>query len=867
MATEVERLVIRLIGDTLSYTESIDKVLKKNKDLVSSVSILKEQFNTLKIALSLTDDFNAFNKALVESQAIMTMTAKQSSDMEKQALELGSTTNRSSTEIAKGYFFLASAGLNVNQQLAAMPIVAKFATAGMMSLERATSLASDAQSAMGLKVADTEQYMRNLTRVTDVLVKANVLANANVEQFSIALTSKAGASLKATNKSIEEGTAVLAAMADQGIKGEVAGNALSRMLLLLKKSSIDNAESQQRLGFSVYDNTGKMRNLADIVEQLEKITGDMSDETKAAAFEQLGFTARIQAFILPLLGTSQKIREYEKELKSAGGTTKIVSEKIMQSFSAQLTLLKNNITNLSIAFGGPLSDLLTIVVKAFTALIQAVDRFDKMGLPAIFSMVSGELSKYDSLLSGVVSSGAAFVAFFTSLTVIVPLATKALIALGEGIKSLWLIMLKNKYAIIIALVLAFGAAYNKLALHSKEAAEAEESFTKLAEKRKSMEIDKANTLVQKTRTMDEAKAQKELEKKLAYANQVLDFRKRKVEADKELMSGYTGVGISIAKYIPFVTSSITELNASIDQNKIAYDSAAESVGIYKEELDRLEKKNRPTKLALEVQANNLIKDINDQKDTFNKTTLESEFDRISRKAREMGYDISGFLEDARRGFSELNNLKLFKEAEKDLDKMKDKLEALTKKDDVSSFVKRYNLNPFAEGDKKLVDDYKNTMESIRKKEEQDGFDRRAKEIKDKYTLPEEKLNKGREELDALLNKNLITIGEYNLAMEDLKKTLLGVSDAQKQLNASMSYGNSESFRFIYEYMSGFGDRNKPNFVKKSFDFSPKMKNVLAMNVDTDNQGKNAIDLLSKAVGYLEEIAGGEGTPLSLANLS
>ena len=60
--------------------------------------------------------------------------------------------------------------------------------------------------------------MAQMSRVSDVLVRANTLANATVQQFSTALTSKAGAALKSFNKDVEEGVAVLAAMADQGIK-------------------------------------------------------------------------------------------------------------------------------------------------------------------------------------------------------------------------------------------------------------------------------------------------------------------------------------------------------------------------------------------------------------------------------------------------------------------------------------------------------------------------------------------------------------------------------------------------------------------------------------------------------------------------
>ena len=50
-----------------------------------------------------------------------------------------------------------------------------------------------------------------MTKVSDVLVKANTLANASVLQFAESLTNKAAAALVNVNKSMEEGVAVLAA--------------------------------------------------------------------------------------------------------------------------------------------------------------------------------------------------------------------------------------------------------------------------------------------------------------------------------------------------------------------------------------------------------------------------------------------------------------------------------------------------------------------------------------------------------------------------------------------------------------------------------------------------------------------------------
>ncbi len=308
--------------------------------------------------------FANFDKAMVESQAIMSLSGDQAQRMSSLALDLALQGTKGPEEMARSYFYLASAGLDAEQSIAALPQMMKFAQAGAFDMARATDLATDAQSALGMTVKDAGENLANLTRVTDVLSLANNLANASIEQFSVALTTDAGASLKTVNKSIEEGTAVLAAYADQGIKGQLAGGSLGRVLRLLSQSAMRNTKAHEELGFSVYDATGQMHNMADIVEQLETITAGKSDKEKASILDRLGFKAMTQKAILPLIGTSKKIKGYEAALMSAGGTTGDIANKQMTAFSNQLKVTWNALQVVGIELGQVLAPTVTAVSEA-----------------------------------------------------------------------------------------------------------------------------------------------------------------------------------------------------------------------------------------------------------------------------------------------------------------------------------------------------------------------------------------------------------------------------------------------------------------------------------------------------------------------
>ena len=283
-----------------------------------------------------------FEDAMTQSTAIMTgMTSKIKKEMSDLAREMALESSQSAKELAESYYYLASAGMDAEESMASLPRVSKFATAGQFDMKTATDLLTDAQSALGMRVDDTAKSMENMTRVSDVLVRGATLANATVQQFSESLTNRAASSLRNANKRVEEGVAVLAAFADQGLKGRRAGMELSRMLRYMEQAARDNKDAMKSWNVSVYDSEGNLRNIADIVADLENAFEGLSAAEKSAALDQMGFTAETQASIKMLIGMSEQIREYEKELNNAGGTTEEVAKEQMTSMKEQIKLLKD----------------------------------------------------------------------------------------------------------------------------------------------------------------------------------------------------------------------------------------------------------------------------------------------------------------------------------------------------------------------------------------------------------------------------------------------------------------------------------------------------------------------------------------------
>jgi len=321
--------------------------------------------------------FADFDQAMNQSVAIMgNVSDALRNEMTEAAKEVAKTTTFSAKQAADAYFFLASAGFTAEQSIAALPQVATFAQAGMFNLATATDLVTDAQSALGLKSEDVAENMMNMKRVSDVLVKANTLANASVSQFAFSLTREAGAAMKAFGIEVEEGVAVLAAYADQGVKGELAGNTFSRGVRLLTKAAVGNADAFKKAGVEIFDADGKMKNFADIVEDLTDLLAGMSAQSRIAQLETLGLKAKQQGAILPLLGTADAIRTYQRELENAGGITEEVANKQLESFKSQVKLVKDNVNLLFIELGERLAPAVKLLADNVDGLTDSFRELD-----------------------------------------------------------------------------------------------------------------------------------------------------------------------------------------------------------------------------------------------------------------------------------------------------------------------------------------------------------------------------------------------------------------------------------------------------------------------------------------------------------
>ena len=327
--------------------ESANKIVSLGKSITKALTL-----PFVAIGAYSTKAFGDFDQAMTESLSILgDVSDEMRIRMEDTARTISMSTMTSADELARSYYYLASAGMSAEQSLASLDVVNNFAIAGTFSMTQATDLLSDALNALGMASQDAEKHKENLIRLSDVLVKTNNVANGSVQDFSEALTNMAAAALRTLNKDVEEGAAALAVFADQGTKGVKAGMALNIVLRDVQEAFKRQKQNWLDMGISIYDAQEKMKPLADIIELLENKFQGLSDAQKPVTSAMLGFQSKSFGYIQTLMGHSQKMREYEAALRGASGETKQLTDRVLKSFNAQMLILGNNIKDVARRIG------------------------------------------------------------------------------------------------------------------------------------------------------------------------------------------------------------------------------------------------------------------------------------------------------------------------------------------------------------------------------------------------------------------------------------------------------------------------------------------------------------------------------------
>lgn len=222
-------------------------------------------------------------------------------------------------------------------------------------------------------------------RVTNALVGAAQNSTATFSDLNVQLK-QATPIASALGHSLEETTAVLAALNQSGLRGEVAGTAYKNMLIALIDPTDKAAKVLRDFNISLFDSNGKAMHARDIILQLNKAFGEqalasgkLTQQEQQRALSTIFSTRQIQAALTFL---NQGVQAYDNALAAINSTaSEEVARKLQHNLIDQATLVKNNMIALADAITSRLMPSLTNLGMTIVRSLQGVDDkpFERLG--------------------------------------------------------------------------------------------------------------------------------------------------------------------------------------------------------------------------------------------------------------------------------------------------------------------------------------------------------------------------------------------------------------------------------------------------------------------------------------------------------
>ena len=216
----------------------------------------------------------SFDASMSQVAATMGTSVDQIQNLTDTAKEMGSTTAFTATQAADALNYLALAGYDANKAAEVLPSVLNLAAAGGMDLAYASDLVTDAMASLNI-----EANKQNVDEFCTKLAMAASRANANVAQLGEAILTVGGTAANLKGGTTELTTA-LGLLANVGIKGAEGGTHLTKHHMSLPSPTKDAREGMEQLGLEVYDTQGNMRQLDDILTDLNTVMDGMTQGDK-----------------------------------------------------------------------------------------------------------------------------------------------------------------------------------------------------------------------------------------------------------------------------------------------------------------------------------------------------------------------------------------------------------------------------------------------------------------------------------------------------------------------------------------------------------------------------------------------------------
>ena len=386
---------------------SIDKMGKEVKEAAAdmedgadSTSRVSESFDALssilvtsgvvegirKVASALKEcvDVSAdFHYTMATVQAVSGATTDEMGKLEAQAKDYAATTVFMAQDVANAYQVMGQAGWTVDEMLDSMAGTMSLASASGEDLGDTTNMVVDAMTAFGYGADQAGHF-------ADVLARASADTNTSVallgNSFQACATTAGG-----MGYSIDDVAVALGIMANNGLKAEMSGTALTTSLTRMSGANETANGAMEDLGLTMFNTSGQAKPLGQFLRELRDSFAGMTEEQKINNAYMLAGQRGMKGLLAIVNASDEDWNNLTESIANCSGAAEDMSNIKLDTYTGQVKLTKSALEGLEIAVGDQLTPALGELAEGFTKALNGLTGFvnnNEAAVPVITGVVA-----------------------------------------------------------------------------------------------------------------------------------------------------------------------------------------------------------------------------------------------------------------------------------------------------------------------------------------------------------------------------------------------------------------------------------------------------------------------------------------------
>jgi len=282
-----------------------------------------------------------FEQQMANVKAVTGATAQEFAQLEKNAKELGASTQFTATQVGQLQEEFAKLGFSTNEILDATEATLELAVATGSDLAQSAKVAASTINGFGMDAKDTQ-------RVVDVMAKSFTSSALDINKFEVAMRQVAPVA-KDAGLSIEETTSFLGVLADNGIKAETAGTGLRNIFLTLAEKGMTLNEAMNMV----------------------------ANSTNSSATASKLFGKENAVVATTLAKSTSETSKFTKELKNAQGAASAMAKIVGDTLEGDVKRFNSAWEGLVLNLGENGEDLFRDIVQGATDFIDTLGDLTK----------------------------------------------------------------------------------------------------------------------------------------------------------------------------------------------------------------------------------------------------------------------------------------------------------------------------------------------------------------------------------------------------------------------------------------------------------------------------------------------------------